>query len=130
MAKKNKLPKHIAGVKIPKKLRKRGGQVYAFIQSPLVAHVIAAVLLTAADNISKKPKVKKAGKKAKRAAAGTADAAIGIPGDGGLIGDRGHQPSTGSPASASVAGTGPGRCLGPEALAVASAFVLARMCGY
>jgi hypothetical protein len=75
MAKKNKLPKHIAGVKIPKKLRKRGGQVYAFIQSPLVAHVIAAVLLTAADNISKKPKVKKAGKKAKRAAAGTADAA-------------------------------------------------------
>ena len=29
-----------------------------------------------------------------------------------------------------VAQTGPGRCLGPEALVVASAFVLARMSGY
>src|SRR6266581_3315792 len=61
----------------------------------------------------------------------TADAAIGIPGDGGLIEDRGHQPSTGSHASAGVTRTGPGRCLGPRALLVTSlAFVLARMSGY
>lgn len=75
MAKKNKLPKRIAGVKIPKKLRKRGGQVFAFLDSPVISGIIAAGLLAAADSISKQPKVKKAGKKAKRAAAGTADAA-------------------------------------------------------
>jgi hypothetical protein len=75
MAKKNKLPKRVAGVKIPKKLRKRGGQVYAFLESPVVSHLVAAALLAAADNISKKPKVKKAGKKAKHAAADPAQAA-------------------------------------------------------
>lgn len=75
MAKKTKLPKHIVGVKIPKKLRKRGGQVYAFLNNPVVSHVIAAALLAAADSISKQPKVKKAGKKAKRAAGNTAQAA-------------------------------------------------------
>ena len=76
MAKKNgKLPKKIAGVKIPKKLRKRGGQFYAVLKSPIVAHVVAAALVAAADRISKQPKVKKAGKKAKAAAADTAQAA-------------------------------------------------------
>lgn len=74
MAKKNKLPKHVAGVKIPKKLRKRGGQVYAFLGSPVVSSIVSAALLAAADNISKKPKVKKAGKKVKRAAAESAQA--------------------------------------------------------
>lgn len=75
MAKKTKLPKRIAGVKIPKKLRKRGGQVYAFLGSPVVSSIVAAALLAAADNISTKPKVKKAGKKAKQAASDTAEAA-------------------------------------------------------
>ena len=37
MAKKTKLPKRIAGVKIPKKLRKRGGEIYAFLESPVVS---------------------------------------------------------------------------------------------
>ena len=74
MAKKTKLPKRIAGVKIPKKLRKRGGQVYAFLGSPVMSSIVAATLLAAADSISKKPKVKKAGKKAKQAAADTAQA--------------------------------------------------------
>ena len=76
MAKKNGLPKRIAGVKIPKKLRKRGGQVFAFLDSPVISSIVAAGLLAAADSISKQPKVKKAGKKAgktaKRAAADTA----------------------------------------------------------
>ena len=39
MAKKTKLPKRIAGVKIPKKLRKRGGQVYAFLGSPVMSSI-------------------------------------------------------------------------------------------
>ena len=78
MAKKNRLPKRIAGVKIPKKLRKRGGQVFAFLDSPVISSIIAAGLLAAADSISRQPKVKKAGKKAgktaKRVAADTAEA--------------------------------------------------------
>ena len=75
MAKKRKLPTRIGGVKIPKKLRKRGGQIYAFIESPVVSSIVAAALLAAAESIGNKPKVKKAGKKAKRAAADTAEAA-------------------------------------------------------
>ena len=72
---KNKLPKRIAGVKIPKKLRKRGGKVYALVNNPLIADLVAVALLAAADRISKQPKVKKAGKTAKHAAADTAEAA-------------------------------------------------------
>jgi len=75
MAKRNKLPKRIAGVKIPKKLRKRGGQVFAFLDSPVISSIIAAGLLAAADSISRQPKAKKTGKKAKHAAADTAQAA-------------------------------------------------------
>ena len=72
---KNKLPKRIAGVKIPKKLRKRGGKLYALVNNPLLADLVAVALLAAADRISKQPKVKKAGKTAKHAAADTAEAA-------------------------------------------------------
>ena len=75
MAKKGKLPKRIAGVKIPKKLRKRGGKFYALLKSPLVADVVSIALLAVADRIAKQPKVKKAGKTAKHAAADTAQAA-------------------------------------------------------
>ena len=76
MAKKNgKLPKKIAGVKIPKKLRKRGGKFYSVLENPIVAHVVATALIAAADRISRQPKVKKAGKKTKHAAADTAKAA-------------------------------------------------------
>lgn len=72
---KTKLPKRIAGVKIPKKLRKRGGKLYALINNPLIADLLAVALLSAADRISKQPKVKKAGKAAKHAAEDTAVAA-------------------------------------------------------
>ena len=79
MAKKGRLPKRIAGVKVPKKLRKRGGDVYALLQNPMVRNVVAdmvaAGLIAAADAISKTPEVRKAGKKAKRAAGDTAEAA-------------------------------------------------------
>ena len=79
MAKKDKLPKRIAGVKIPKKLRKRGAPIYALMDNPMVRNVIAdmlaVALLAAADRISKQPKVKKAGKSATHAAVDTAEAA-------------------------------------------------------
>ena len=68
MAKTAKLPKHIAGVKIPKKLRKRGGKAYALLQNPLVADIVAAGLLAAADAMATSKPVKKAGKAAKHAA--------------------------------------------------------------
>ena len=75
MAKTGKFPKRIAGVKIPKKLRKRGGKLNALINNPLVADLVAVGLLAAADRISKQPKAKKAGKAAKHATADTAEAA-------------------------------------------------------
>ena len=83
MAKNGKLPKRIAGVKIPKKLRKSGGRVQALMETPVIGHMVADLLavglLAAADSIAKKPAVKKAGRKAKHAAAdageATADAA-------------------------------------------------------
>ena len=75
MAKKGKLPKKIAGVKIPKKLRKRGGKFYSVLKNPIVANAIAMALIAAADRISRQPKVKTAGKKAKDAAVDTAQAA-------------------------------------------------------
>ena len=78
MAKTKKLPKRIAGVKIPKKLRKRGAPLYDLMNQPLVrnivADVLAAGLLAAADAMSKQPKVRKSGKKAKRAAAEAGEA--------------------------------------------------------
>jgi hypothetical protein len=83
MAKTKKLPKHIAGVKIPKKLRKRGAPIYAMINQPMVKNVaadmVAAGLLAAADALARSRSAKKAGNKAKHAAAdagkATADAA-------------------------------------------------------
>ena len=72
MAKKTKLPKRIGGVKIPKKLRKRGAPLYALMSNPMVRNVVADMLavglLAAADAMSKQPKLKKAGKTAKAAA--------------------------------------------------------------
>ena len=71
MAKAGKLPKRIAGVKMPKALRKRGGALYRLANQPMVRNVladmIAAGLLAAADAIAKQTKAKKAGKAAKRA---------------------------------------------------------------
>jgi hypothetical protein len=75
MSKNGKLPKRIAGVKIPKELRKRGGEIAVLLNNPLVADIVAAGLLLAADRIAKKPKVKKAGRAAKHAAEDTAEAA-------------------------------------------------------
>ena len=72
MAKTKKLPKRIGGMKIPKKLRKRGAAIYELVNQPMVrtvaANMVAAGLLAAADALSKSKPAKKAGKKARRAA--------------------------------------------------------------
>lgn len=71
MAKTKKLPKRIGGVKIPKKLRKRGAPIYELISQPMVrtvaANMIAAGLLAAADALARSKPAQKAAKKAKRA---------------------------------------------------------------
>jgi hypothetical protein len=72
MGKTKKLPKRIGGVKIPKKLRKRGAAIYELVNQPMVrtvaADMIAAGLLAAADAFAKSKPADKAGKKARRAA--------------------------------------------------------------
>ena len=83
------MPKRIAGVKIPRKLRKRGAPLYALLQNPMVRNVVADLLavglLAAADALSKQPKVKKAGKKAKTAAEDVGDAATEGAGNAGQV---------------------------------------------
>ena len=43
-----KLPKHIAGVKVPKALREPGGRLLAAMESPLMMDLAAAALSAAA----------------------------------------------------------------------------------
>ena len=74
MAKNGKLPKRIAGVKIPKEVRKLSGQIYALLGSPVVANIVAAGLIAAADSLATSKTAKKAGKAAKHAAADTGEA--------------------------------------------------------
>lgn len=76
MAKNGKLPKRIAGVKIPKKVRKRGGEIYALLGSPVVAHIVAAGLIAAANSLATSRTAKKAGKAAKDAAADMGEATV------------------------------------------------------
>jgi hypothetical protein len=74
MAKNGKLPKRIAGVKIPKKLRKSGAPLYALLQNPLIADLVAVGLIAAADALSGTKTAKAAGKAAKHGAKDAADA--------------------------------------------------------
>ena len=46
--KKNKIPKQIAGIKLPKKLRKAGNKAVKLAQDPVVGEMVAAALLSAA----------------------------------------------------------------------------------
>jgi hypothetical protein len=74
MAKNGKLPKRIAGVKIPKKLRKSGAPLYALLQNPLIADLVAVGLVAAADALAKTQAAKAAGKAAKHGAKDAAEA--------------------------------------------------------
>lgn len=88
MAKKKKLPKRIGGVKIPKKLRKRGAAIYEMINQPMVrsfaANLIAAGLLATADALAKSEPAKKAGKKARRAAKEASETSADAAGRGAI----------------------------------------------
>ncbi|RIA37820.1 hypothetical protein DFR49_3708 [Hephaestia caeni] len=72
MGKKNKarLPKQVAGVKIPKKLRKKGGKLLAALDTPLGREVALAGLMTAAAAIARR-------KSAAASPSGAADSAAG-----------------------------------------------------
>lgn len=60
----DQLPKQIAGVKIPKELRKLGGQAKRAAEHPVIGEMVVAALLAAAAALSET----KPGKAAKRAA--------------------------------------------------------------
>jgi hypothetical protein len=65
-AKGTKLPKEVAGVKIPKKLRKAGSAAMDLAQQPIVGELVAAALTAAAASLMKDTK---AGKTVRREAA-------------------------------------------------------------
>lgn len=88
MAKSKKLPKRIGGVKIPKKLRKRGAALYELLNQPMVrtvaANMVAAGLLAVADVLANSKPAKKAGKKAKKAAAKAGETTADKAADGAI----------------------------------------------
>ena len=88
MGKSKKLPKRIGGVKIPKKLRKRGAAIYELVNEPMVrtvaANMIAAGLLAAADALAKSEPAEKAGKKARHAAREAGEATADSAGQGAI----------------------------------------------
>lgn len=78
-----KLPKKIAGVKVPKTLRKKGGKVVDALSHPLVADIAAAALLAAAAALRDNKKVRAAAVTAKDEAG---DAASGVAGGADSLG--------------------------------------------
>jgi len=50
-AKSRKLPKEIAGIKVPKELREAGGKLLAAVRHPLVMDAAAAALMAAAAGL-------------------------------------------------------------------------------
>lgn len=81
MAKKEKtakLPKRLAGVKIPKALRNQGHHIAALARHPLVADIIAAGLVALAASLRDNPKVKQAAAKTKDVAGDVAEAAAAV----------------------------------------------------
>jgi hypothetical protein len=58
---KSKVPKKIAGVKVPKKVRKVADSARTAIDNPLVADLIAAALVAAAAKLRDGPKVRSRG---------------------------------------------------------------------
>lgn len=57
------LPKQLAGVEIPKSLRKQANHLAELARHPLVADIVAAGLVALAAKVSSSAKAKKAGRK-------------------------------------------------------------------
>lgn len=70
---KTKVPKQVAGVKVPKKLRKIGKKAIELAQQPMVSEIAAAALLGAAAALREGKDLK--GKDAAKAAGAAGDAA-------------------------------------------------------
>lgn len=68
-------PKRIAGLKVPKRMRKRLGKAGGLLQHPLVADLAAAALIAAAAALRENKKVRSAARTAKGKAG---DAAHGL----------------------------------------------------
>ena len=68
MAKNAKLPKHVAGIKVPRRLRKPGGKTLQALRHPLVADLAAAAIISAAARTASNERLKKASCAAKRKA--------------------------------------------------------------
>lgn len=79
-----KLPKQIAGVKVPKELRKSGAKVVDALSHPLLADFAAAALLAAAAALRDDEDVRKAAAKAKDGAVKGVKALGGEAGAGAL----------------------------------------------
>ncbi|HKX23128.1 MAG TPA: hypothetical protein VJM81_07625 [Rhizorhapis sp.] len=63
----SKLPKRIAGIKLPKELRKSGGSMLTLARTPLGRELIASGLIAAAAALTASDGHRKAGKGAKKA---------------------------------------------------------------
>ncbi len=74
----SKLPKHIAGVKVPKAMRETGGKFIDALRHPLIADFAAAALLAAAAALREDDDVRKAAGKAKDKALGSAAGAVSL----------------------------------------------------
>lgn len=77
---KAKLPKKVAGVKIPKKLRKAGGAARDLLDKPVVSEMVAAAMMAAAASLADS----RSGRKAR---AEVGDAASEAMKQGAAIGD-------------------------------------------
>ena len=78
--KKDKLPKEIGGVKVPKKLRKIGNKAVKLAREPVVSEVVAGALLAAAAAL------REGGAGTKQAAV-AGEAAEGVKRQAGRLGD-------------------------------------------
>jgi hypothetical protein len=72
-----KLPKQIAGVTVPKRLRRPGGRAMTALRHPLVADLAAAAIIAAAAAIRNNARVRRAAHTL-RDQAGTAATGIGV----------------------------------------------------
>ena len=86
--KKSTIPKHLAGIKVPKKLRKAGNKAIKLAGDPLVSEVVAAALLSAAAALREGGKAKpKGAKSGAAAAAGGGKSASDEGGNANFLGD-------------------------------------------
>jgi hypothetical protein len=78
--KSNPIPKEIAGIKVPKELRKAGRKAVKLVQDPVVSEAVAAALLSAAAAL-------RAGTGGKTGSGAAASAAKGAKREASAVGD-------------------------------------------